>query len=345
MKSASARVVLLLSCGIFFLFLCFPEVARASAEEAVLFCGKVLIPSLFPGFVLADLLINLSVGHPRRSRFFEWVFRLPSEAIRCFLIGLLAGFPSAADCAVQQVQRGEVSKEDAERCLAFTNNPGIVFVICAVGIGIFGSLEIGIYLWILQTLSSLLVGVLLAKKPQSTPFSGKRNDREISLKRLLPNAVVSSVSAVLNICGFVIFFRVLIAILTFSLPLRPFQSLLAGMLEMTCGVANFNRFDYASAILTSAILGWSGFSVHFQIMSRVTLSDLSLKYYFPGKFLQSLLSALFVFATYPLFFFTEEPRLFLSLIVLITSVILLLFLRLRKEKSWKTKSSAKSGND
>ena len=344
MKSASVRIVFFLSCGIFFLFLCFPDVVRISAEESVLFCGKVLIPSLFPGFVLADLLINLSVGRPGKSRLFERLFRLPSEMTRCFLIGLLSGFPSAADCAVQQVQRGEVSKEDAERCLAFTNNPGIVFVICAVGIGIFGSLKTGLYLWFLQTASALFVGIVFAEKPKSPFCSTRKKIREIPLKRLLPNAVVSSVSAVLNICGFVIFFRVLIAVLTFSLPLRPLQALLAGILELTCGVSGFESFDLCAAMLSSAILGWSGFSVHFQIVNRVAPADLSLKYYFPGKVLQSLLSALFVFATYPLFFFTEEPRPIFSLIVLITSVILLLFLRLRKEISWKTKSSAKSRN-
>ena len=136
----------------------------------------------------------------------------------------------------------------------------------------------------------------------------------------------------------------LIAVLTFSLPLRPLQSLLAGLLELTCGLSGFGTFDFCAAILSSAILGWSGFSVHFQIMSRVAFADLSLKYYFPGKILQSLFSALLAFTTYPLFFSAAGQRSVFSLIVLITSVILLLFLRLRKEKSWKTKSSAKSGN-
>lgn len=344
MKRVSVSAVFLLCFGLFLLFLCFPEVVRVSAEESVLFCGKVLIPSLFPGFVFADLLINLSGNGGGKSPVFERVFRLPGAMKRCFWIGLLAGFPSAADCAVRQVQRGEVEKEDAERCLAFTNNPGIVFVVFAVGVGIFGSLRIGFYLWVLQTVSSVLIGVLFANQNPACLRVSALDNREISLKRLLPNAVVSSVSAVLNVCGFVVFFRVLITILTFSLPLRPLQAFLAGVLEMTCGVSNFNGFDFLTAILISAILGWSGFSVHFQIMSRVASADLSLKYYFPGKVLQSALSAVLTFGTYPLFFFTERKSPVLSLIVLITSVILLLSLRLRKEILWKTKTSARNGN-
>ena len=163
MKCFTVQLLFVFSAAIFVLFLFSPDTVQRTAYESVLFCSAVLIPSLFPGFVLSDVLISLSSGAKHRSGglFFQ-VFRLPPALIRCWLIGLLAGFPTAADCAVRMVRAGEIEKNDGERCLAFTNNPGIVFVICAVGSGIFGSMFIGLYLWVIQTVAATLVGDVMA---------------------------------------------------------------------------------------------------------------------------------------------------------------------------------------
>ena len=343
MKNGSIRLLFLLCCCLFLLFLFFPDIVQTSAHESVLFSATVLIPSLFPGFVLADLLISLTATRNRKSRFFEKLFHLPAAMERCFLIGILAGFPAAADCAIQSYNRGDATKEQTERCLSFTNNPGIVFIVCAVGSGLFGSLGAGIYLWGIQTISALLVGVSMAgPQEQNSPKRGDLTEN-ISIKQLLPKAVVSSVSSVLNICGFVIFFRTVISILTFPIPLGPTQTFLAGLLEMTCGISQLSNFDYTAAQLASFLLGWSGFSVHFQILNRIAKDDLSVRYYFPGKVLQAILSTGLTASTYPMLFSYTKTSV-QAHIATITLVIFLIAMRLRKELLWKTKSFDRKKN-
>lgn len=307
MKRFRLSFCLLFTAALFALFLLSPDVVQQTAYESVLFSASVIIPSLFPGFVLSDLLIGLWQGNARSSGgLFFRIFRLPSPCFRCWLIGLFAGFPAATDCAVQAYRRGEISRFEAERCLSFTNNPGIIFVVCAVGSGLFGSFSVGIYLWSIQTLAAVLVGIFFADPVRKPADRAIPVETIPSLKTIFPKSVVSSVGAVLNICGFIVFFRVLIAVLTNAVPLRGIRIVLSGLLEMTCGITAWKEFSYFSALAVSLILGWSGFSVHFQILNLLSETDLSPRYYFPGKILQAVLSALLSSVTYPFFFDSGE---------------------------------------
>ncbi len=327
MKKIKA-IIPVLVFSVFLLFLFFSESVQKSAYESILFCGKVLIPSLFPGFVLSDMLIGLTVEkNSMNTRIFSGIFRLSSPCFRCWILGLLAGFPTAADCVCTMVRTGEISKEEGERCLAFTNNPGVVFVIGAVGSGIFDSLTLGIYLWFVQVFSAILIGILFAKPYTERKSALKRES--CSLKKLFPKAVVSSVSSVLNICGFVVFFRVIIGLLTRGMLQTPVQSLISGLLEMTCGISSLGDASLFSVMLASFLLGWSGFSVHFQIINTVSSLDLSLRYYFPGKVLQALFSAVFAGTFYPLI--VGEYLRFSFVLFTFFAVLTVFFIRFRKE--------------
>lgn len=331
MKRFSIFLLFALCAAIFLLFLISPDVVQKSAYESVLFCSSVLIPSLFPGFVLSDLLLSLAPRTDRRNGVFSRLFRLPQSLFGCWLIGLLAGFPAAADCSCRMAEEGRVATSDANRVLAFTNNPGIVFVICAVGSGLFGSIFAGLYLWVIQTVSAIMVGIVFAKPCSDFPQRGGGDSFRGNLSQIFPKAVVSSVSAVLNICGFVVFFRVLIDVLTCSVPLDGVRGLFAGLLEMTCGISALTEFNFQSAVVASLILGWSGFSVHFQILNVVSHANLSLKYYFPGKILQALFSAVLTIGTFPLLFYSSVGRRAILLLCPIFLILIIVFCRIRKE--------------
>ena len=55
---------------------------------------------------------------------------------------------------------GIISKKEAERVMTFCNNPGSAFVISAVGVSLFGSLKLGIILYVCVILSSVIVGAV-----------------------------------------------------------------------------------------------------------------------------------------------------------------------------------------
>lgn len=345
MKRFSFRILFFLAGLLFVLFLLSPDLVQRSAHESVLFCASVLIPSLFPCFVLTEMLVSLSVSKAEKGSIFFRLFCLPSVMSRCWILGLLAGFPTAAECTVRMVHNRVVSKEQGERCLAFTNNPGIVFVVCAVGSGIFGSFKIGFFLWGIQTVSSIIVGMMLANPSQQLPCKDSEDMVVPPLRKILPASVLSSVSAVLNICGFVVFFRVLIDVLTCAVPTNTLKTLFAGLLEMTCGVCGLREFGLISAVMTALILGWSGLSVHFQILSVTASEDLSLRYYFPGKALQAIFSACLTVGVYPIFFSGEELSVGFSGACILLGLAVPMFFRFRKEFVWKKKFLIKKRAD
>jgi hypothetical protein len=99
----------------------------------------------------------------------------------------------------------------------------------------------------------------------------------------------------------VIFFYALIAALRFPLDAvgipEGAQGIVLGSLEITNGVLECVGIPSRSlrAAACGAIVGWSGLSVHFQIISLCDGYGLSFKRYFILKMLQGLICALISF--------------------------------------------------
>ena len=138
-----------------------------------------------------------------------------------------------------------------------------------------------------------------------------------NLGEVLGNSINSSISTILLIGGFVVIFSVIISILnqthlldygaklfTPLLSLLGFDSsfakpLLSGILELTNGVNLVASVPMKAisqnVVLSAFLLGFGGFSVLLQVFSIVAKTDLSIKKYVIGKFLQGIFAALYTF--------------------------------------------------
>ena len=146
------------------------------------------------------------------------------------------------------------------------------------------------------------------------------NSENITFKNLgevLTSNINSSISAILMIGGFVVIFSVIISILnqtnildnlsTLLYPILNFlnidlefaKPLLSGILELTNGVnlvANIpTKLISQNIVLSAFLLGFGGFSVLLQVYSIVSKTDLSMKKYLVGKFLQGIIASIYTF--------------------------------------------------
>ena len=120
-----------------------------------------------------------------------------------------------------------------------------------------------------------------------------------SPSKIVVGAISHSTNAMVLICACVVFFSSLIAALqyplsTMDMPLEV-QNIILGSLEITNGITNctiFSTIDMRIA-LCAFFIGWSGFSVHFQIISICDGYDLSFKKYLLFKIAQGLLCVIF----------------------------------------------------
>ena len=304
-----------------------PQEAMEAAREGLRLCYNVILPSLFPFFVLSALVVDLGLaGYIGRALegLMRPLFRVPGACASAFVLGFVGGYPVGARTALSLYQKGMCTKTEAERLLAFCNNSGPAFILGVVGAGVFASSRVGVLLYLAYAAASVCVGLLFRF------YRGEEGRREgraaptFQAERFttaFTGAIKNSFLSTLNICAFVVFFTVVIQLLIRSglLPalagllgtlLAPFgltpewaQRLLTGALELSTGVTTLMGDGSLSGRLVAAafMLGWAGISVHCQVLSFLGGSGLSAGTYLAGKLLHGGLSALFTAALVRLF--------------------------------------------
>lgn len=292
------------------------DVAIKYMYDGLFLCVRTVIPSLFPFMVISDMLVRsgaVTLVSKVLALPMKALFGVSGEGGCAVLLGTLCGFPIGAKCAVAMYDKGSISKEELERLLTFSNNPSSAFIISAVGVSLFGSRELGVKLYIMTLLSALIVGLaqnvifrIKEKKGSrpncdSAPTNINHSEKHKFGIEDFTESVGSSALSLLKICAFVVFFTAFLGTLSsaaealsISQGLRAF---IFGFFELTGGMVQASAVTptQAGIALAAFISGWSGISVHLQIMSICADRDISFKPYFGAKLCQAILcSALFL---------------------------------------------------
>ena len=113
-----------------------PKDSMAAARDGLTLCYNVIIPSLFPFFVLSALVVDLGLaGHLGRALegIMRPLFNVPGACAPALALGFVGGYPVGARTALQLYQKGMCTKTEAERLLAFCNNSGPAFILGGLG--------------------------------------------------------------------------------------------------------------------------------------------------------------------------------------------------------------------
>ena len=272
------------------------EIAVDYMRSGLRLCAATVIPSLFPFMVVSELLVSSGIGN-RRGRSTKRFLGVSGEALPAILLGALCGFPVGAKTAIALYDSGRLSGRETERLLAFCNTPSPGFLISAVGVSLFGNRSFGIFLYLAVLSSALVIGFLFqlfSPVPvQETRLTASQPTATTSFSR----AIASATSSMLSVCACVVFFTSVIGCLSHAtdalcLP-SPVEAFLFGIFEISSGVSA--AADESAAIrlaLCGFAVGWSGISVHCQILSVGSGRGVSFTPYFLSKALQGLLTAL-----------------------------------------------------
>ena len=134
--------------GLLVWFLADAGAVRDSVAEALALCARSVVPSLFPFLVASSALLALGFGElaaPWLAGLMEPLFRVPGAGSAALVLGLVGGYPIGAKTAADLYRENLVSREEAERLLAFCNNSNPVFLISVLGVGVFGSVRAGVW--------------------------------------------------------------------------------------------------------------------------------------------------------------------------------------------------------
>lgn len=277
-------------------------------------CARVLIPLLFPFFIMSALLRHTGAVYAlarAASPVMPRLFGVPGAGAAALVVGLAGRLPhrrrhrGRPGALRRHIPRG------GERLLAFCNNSGPAFLVGAAGVGVFGSASIGLLLYASHALAALLTGALLRSgAPQHIsppPAPGEARGGALT------EAVASSVSGMLSVCGYVVAFSALTGAMesagVFSLlsgelamhtplGLHLSRALLAGFLELGSGLSALSGLPASPLALSAASLlaSWGGLSVHMQTAAVVASAGLSLRRHTAGKLISSAMSAALTYA-------------------------------------------------
>ena len=269
--------ILLIMTFIILIFKNYEIVLKSTLDATTIWLNKVF-PYLFIMIIIQDLLINLDF-----ASFFK------NTAVYIFIMSLLSGTPSGTYIISKLKQQNIITKEYANTCLIFTFFANPLFLYSILN-SIFLSKFITIRLMLILYLTNLILYFIYKK---DLPSNGKSiNTNEINLS----SSIKTSINTTITVLGVITFYLILsnIIITEFNI-IYPFNIFFKGFLEMTQGLASLiNSSIKFKEVIAMIFISFGGFSIHTQVSCILNEANLSYKYFFKGRIIQT---ALVVFLT------------------------------------------------
>ena len=262
---------------------------------------KVLIPSLFPFFIISDILINYNITS-YIPRFFKStlkkLFNISDNQITILLLSMISGFPSNARNTRTLYDNNLITLEEADHILMFSHFANPMFILTTIALFFFKNKEIGIILFISHYLSNMILGFLIRsnKKYKDNNQVSMNTD---SFGNIFVKSIKKSIDTILMICGILVVFMMLanIVITTFNFNVYN-AAIIKGIFEITIGIeaiCKLNISNIYKCVISSCFLAFGGISVHMQVLSQIANTKIKYSYFLLGRIYQLIISGIITF--------------------------------------------------
>ena len=257
-----------------------------------------IIPSLFPFFVISDILNSYNVINyiPKIIKnIFKRLFNITDNGLFIFFISMLSGFPSNARNIKNLYKEKKITKEEAEHLLFFTHFSNPMFILGTLVTIFLNNKSLGLLILISHYLPNFIIGFLIKKynNPKDNYIINSNNNHN-NFGIIFTKSIKSSIDSLLLILGTLTVFLIISTVIINLLSLNTTNSLLIkSILELTSGLKELSTINFNNStlvILSSCILSFGGLSVHMQVINELTDIDISYKNFFIGRIFQTILS-------------------------------------------------------
>lgn len=282
-----------------------PGPAFEASLQGLTLWWRVVFPGLLPFLVVSQILVAYGFVHAL-GVILDPLLRkglgVPGVAGWIIPLGLIAGFPAAAEASVQLHNQGKLTARQAERLAAAGHFCSPMLIIVVIGAGFLHTPALGLLLAAVHVAAGLAAGLtlhfLLIRKKKGYPLSESDRPplqsapRRIaasieearhldgrSFGRLLGETVASAVQTLMMVGGYMMIFAVVIRMLQLYIPGLNSGLGLPGLMEVHLGANAAANTALPSAALQAAvigaILGLSGLSGYLQV--RAILSPAGIR--------------------------------------------------------------------
>lgn len=301
----------------------YPQTTFEGATQGMESWLKIVFPSLLPFFIGAEIMISIGVVDFMSvllSPIMKPLFGCSGSSSFVWAMSATSGYPTSARLISSLMKQNKVDKIEAQKILSFASTSGPLFMLGAVGIGMLNSPKAGRIIAISHYVSAFIIGLFfkyyggyskcykniqpknthILQKALDNMSRARQNDNR-GFGQILGDSIKSSFETLTMVGGFLILFSALIHLLLSSkiMGLFPNESLIAGivsgMLEMTTGSLIISQSSASISAKIAGIcfvIGWSGLSVHCQVISLLSKTNISIGLYMITKLLHGIISAI-----------------------------------------------------
>lgn len=257
-----------------------------------------IFPTLFPFFIISDLLINYGFIEVT-SKFFSplmRLFKIKSECAFIFVLSLFSGFPSNSKYTKELYENGVIDEYDATKVLLFTHFSNPLFILGTLTL--FLNQKLSLIILISHYLGNFIIGLIFRNYHPSysknSSFSFEKN--EDSFISILTNSIIKTIDTLLLLLGIITCFLVLTTIIDNSVDLPKFvQYIVNGILEMTQGLKYISMLDIninLKAIISTFFISFGGICIHVQVKSILKGTNIKYLPYFISRIIHGIISSI-----------------------------------------------------
>lgn len=305
------------------LFLCIEILINSTkVMNSVIFSFDIwksnIFPSLFPFFVISNLLIHYGfvefVGELFKP-IMQKLFKIKGEASFVFIMSMLSGFPSSAKYIKELLLNKTLSNEEATKLLMFTHFSNPLFIIGTIGITFLHNKRVGLLIILSHYLGNIIIGILVRNyhpsfsntnrisiKNAIIKMNNKRINNKNSLGSIISKAITDSINTLLLVLGTISLFLILSTIINDTFSFSPItNTIISGLLEMTQGLKYISLLKISLRLkcaISCMIISFGGFSVHMQIKSIISETNIAYLPYFLSRIFHMIISFLLTIILY-----------------------------------------------
>lgn len=259
-----------------------------------------VLPSVLPFMFFTKVLSALDFM-PKLTRPFsklsQKVFKTPPISIYAFTMAILSGYPVGSKMVADLYMQGKISKEDAFKMSSFCSTSGPMFIIGAVGIGMFNSSKIGYILFLSHVIGAVLNGILyrnfkLKDKDQTNTITNDNNTTKTHFN--LSEIVLGSTLSILSVGCIITIFFIVIECFSPILSLLPnnIAYFFEGLIEITKGCIDLSTLSnkFLAVALCSFTISFGGISTILQSITMLSNLQMPVKFFTLQKFTHACLS-------------------------------------------------------
>ena len=280
-----------------------PDLITSEILNALNVFSNTLFPSIFPFFLISDLLISYNFCNTLNKYFSKinnFLFHTSNASNFVIIMSIFSGFPSGAKYIRTLYDKKMLSINQTNYLITFTHFANPLFVL-TITKKLFHNSGISYLILFCHIISNIIIAIIIrtSKKEVHIELNNENNE---SFSTNLSNSIKSSLKLLLLILGNTCFFFIVTRLINeYFFLSNIYQVFINGFFDMTKGINSIpivHSTIIFKAILTLTFISFGGINVHMQVLNIIDDTDIKYKNFLLGRISQLAISSVLFFVIY-----------------------------------------------